>query len=231
MSPCGRPFCIKCQMETELKMVQENQTVTNENGATQSFIEADFDAIPAKPLRLVAQCLGFGRRKYGKENPGKISIEDHLSHAMNHTNEWRAGDRSEPHLVNAIARLFFALSQAIDTNQQPERYIHPDQTPPPETFQIPTNTDAGQMIMVRQNSTDTWVRRRFIKILYNEFECLTEIPVNSLHPNMYPKTTLWKQARLITKATLGTEIPPNPNHIPIQLQPVTAPITRPTQSE
>ncbi len=36
-----------------------------------------------------------------------IPFEDNLSHAMNHIVEWRMGDRSEPHLVNAMARLTF----------------------------------------------------------------------------------------------------------------------------
>lgn len=111
----------------EIKMSSESgKTVVNAQGGKQSFIEADFDCIPPVVLRLLAQCLGFGKRKYGFENWKKIPIEDNLSHAMNHINEWRAGDRSEPHLVNAIARLSFALWHAVNNKQQPERYIHPD---------------------------------------------------------------------------------------------------------
>ena len=101
-------------------------TVTNEQGGSQSFIEADFDCIPPEVLKLLAECLGFGARKYGKFNWKKIPIEDNLSHAMNHINEWRRGDRTEPHLVNAMARLTFALWHAVNSGDQPERYIHPD---------------------------------------------------------------------------------------------------------
>ena len=106
--------------------MKDGETTVNEHGGKQSFVAASFDSIPPVVLRLLAQCLGFGRRKYGKENWKKIPIEDNLSHAMNHINEWRIGDRQEPHLVNAMARLTFALWQATDSCDQPEVYIHPD---------------------------------------------------------------------------------------------------------
>jgi len=147
MNPPYKYVCVKCGLgytsnsmytnidvlktnklvsERKPNMPVEGQKVTNENGGSQSFIEADFQCVPPKPLRLLAQCLGFGRRKYGFENWKNIPLEDNLSHAMNHINEWRAGDRSEPHLVNAMARITFALSQVIDSKEHPERYIHPD---------------------------------------------------------------------------------------------------------
>ena len=100
--------------------------VVNDYGGRQAFISADFSSVPPKCLRLLAQCLGFGSRKYGKDNAGKIPIEDHLSHAMNHINEFRTGDTSEPHLVNALARITMALSQAVENGSQPENYVHPD---------------------------------------------------------------------------------------------------------
>jgi hypothetical protein len=106
---------------------QENNTVVNEQGGRQSHLDARFDCIPPVVLRLLAQCLGFGARKYGKDNWKNIPQWDHLNHAMNHINEWNRGNRDEPHLVNAIARLTFALWQAVDTNQQPDTYQHPDQ--------------------------------------------------------------------------------------------------------
>ena len=107
--------------------MQDNQTYTNKQGGKQSFVSARFDCIPPVVLRLLAQCLGFGARKYGKENWKQIEQWDHLNHAMNHINEWNRGDRSEPHLVNAMARLTFALWQAVEQGQQPDTYIHPDE--------------------------------------------------------------------------------------------------------
>lgn len=108
-------------------LTKDNQTYTNEQGGKQSFVSARFDCIPPVVLRLLAQCLGFGARKYGKDNWKQIEQWDHLSHAMNHINEWNRGDRSEPHLVNAMARLTFALWQAVEQGQQSDTYIHPDE--------------------------------------------------------------------------------------------------------
>lgn len=107
--------------------MKDGEKVVNQSGGSQSFVSARFDCIPPVVLRLLAQCLGFGARRYGCENWKKIPIEDHLNHAMNHINEWRAGDRSEPHLVNAMARITFALWQAVDSGQQEGRYIHPSE--------------------------------------------------------------------------------------------------------
>lgn len=107
----------------------EGRTVVNEKGGRQSLLSARFDCIPPVVLRLLAQCLGFGARKYGDTNYQNISLQDHLNHAMNHINEWNRGDRSEPHLVNAMARLTFALWHAVEQKQQPDTYIHPDEKP------------------------------------------------------------------------------------------------------
>ena len=106
--------------------VTDGQTVTNERGGKQSHVSARFDCIPPETLRLLAQCLGFGAKKYGKDNWRQIDFEDNLCHAMNHINEWRMGDRSEPHLVNAMARITFALSQAVASGEQDKTYVHPD---------------------------------------------------------------------------------------------------------
>ena len=114
--------------EVELVTPQETTTVTNEQGGKQSHLDARFDCIPPVVLRLLAQCLGFGARKYGKDNWKKIPQWDHLNHAMNHINEWNRGNRDEPHLVNAMARLTFALWQAVDSKDQPDTYLHPDDT-------------------------------------------------------------------------------------------------------
>ena len=105
----------------------EGRMVVNEKGAKQSFVSVRFDCISPVVLRLLAQCLGFGARKYGKDSWKNIEQWDHLNHAMNHINEWNRGDRSEPHLVNAMARLTFALWQAVENKEQPDTYIHPDE--------------------------------------------------------------------------------------------------------
>ena len=111
----------------EASLIREGQTITNEQGGKQSFIKARFDAIPPIVLKLLAQCLGFGLRKYGKENWKQIPKEEHLAHSSNHINEWQLGDRSEPHLVNAMARLSFALWWAVEDGDQAKEYVHPDE--------------------------------------------------------------------------------------------------------
>lgn len=113
-------------MAVEKITMQDGETIVNEHGAKQSFTAARFDCIPPVVLRLLAQCLGFGARKYGKDNWKNIPIEDNIAHAMNHLNEWSLGDRSEPHLVNAMARITFALWLAVDAKAQVDTYIHPD---------------------------------------------------------------------------------------------------------
>jgi hypothetical protein len=104
----------------------EGKTVTNDKGGKQSFIAARFDCIPPECLRLLAQCLGFGARKYGKDNWRNIELDDNLAHAMNHINEFRRGDTSEPHLVNAMARITFALAIAVSEGKQSPEYVHPE---------------------------------------------------------------------------------------------------------
>ena len=111
-------------------MAAEGETIENEQGGKQSFTEADFSQVPPLALRLLAQCCGFGSRKYGPGNWKKIPIESQIAHAMNHLNEFRLGDRSEPHLVNAAVRVMFALELAVEQGAQELRYLHPDMTRP-----------------------------------------------------------------------------------------------------
>lgn len=117
---------LEVMYETPPKPLQDGQTVVNEKGGKQSHLSARFDCLPPEALRLLAQCLGFGAAKYGKDNWRNIDLEDNLAHAMNHINEWRRGDRSEPHLVNTLARVTFALSLAVASGDQPPEYVHPD---------------------------------------------------------------------------------------------------------
>lgn len=111
----------------QAESIANGATIVNESGGKQSFVKAMHSAIPPIALKLLAECLGFGARKYGLENWKKISIEENICHALNHLNEWRLGDRSEPHLINAMARISFAIWHAVDRGDQPTTYIHPDE--------------------------------------------------------------------------------------------------------
>jgi len=106
-----------------------NECLTVDNAQTtgkQAFIQARYDCIDPIALRLVAECVGFGARKYGEENHKKISVRDHLNHAVNHILEHRIGDESEMHLVHAIARLLFAVELVVQSGDMEDRYFHLD---------------------------------------------------------------------------------------------------------
>jgi Domain of unknown function (DUF5664) len=107
--------------------VKECLTVDNaQSTGKQAFVQARYDCIDPIALRLVAECVGFGARKYGEENHKKISVRDHLNHAVNHILEHRIGDQSEMHLVHAIARMFFAVELIVQSGDMEDRYFHPD---------------------------------------------------------------------------------------------------------
>jgi hypothetical protein len=106
-----------------------NECLTVDNAQTtgkQAFIQARYDCIDPVALRLVAECVGFGAMKYGEDNHKKISVRDHLNHAVNHILEHRIGDESEMHLVHAIARLLFAVELIVQSGAMEDRYFHPD---------------------------------------------------------------------------------------------------------
>lgn len=104
----------------------EGTTITEPDGGKHSYTLARFDCIPAETQILLAQCLGFGAEKYGEDNWKGIPLEKNLGHAINHIQEFRRGDTKEPHLVNAYARLTFALWQAVDQELQDGEYVHPE---------------------------------------------------------------------------------------------------------
>jgi len=124
---------LTCFRDYHLRLVEPAPTVseclTVDNAQTtgkQAFIQARYDCIDPLALRLVAECVGFGARKYGEENHKHISVRDHLNHAVNHILEHRIGDESEMHLIHAIARLFFAVELIVQSGAMKDRYFHPD---------------------------------------------------------------------------------------------------------
>ena len=144
------------------------------NVGNQTHIEARFDCIDPVVLKLLAECLGFGANKYGHTNYLNISVEDHLNHAMNHINEHRRGDVDELHLVNAIARIHFAISCLYKQGSYSNAYWHPDmQKQVPDTTEVNVTSqyadpipvveyrdvveeDIGSWIHVRNGSNDGW---------------------------------------------------------------------------
>jgi hypothetical protein len=119
----------RCNLELAEPAPTVNECLTVDNAQTtgkQAFIRARYDCIDPLALRLVAECVGFGAMKYGEDNHKKISVRDHVNHAVNHILEHRIGDQSEMHLIHAIARLFFAVELIVQSGAMKDRYFHPD---------------------------------------------------------------------------------------------------------
>jgi hypothetical protein len=47
---------------------KEGETVTTKDGGKHSFTRARYDALPMQALRVLAECVGFGLRKYGQDS-------------------------------------------------------------------------------------------------------------------------------------------------------------------
>lgn len=106
--------------------MKDGDLYVNEYGGRQSYVSCRLDLIPPENLLLLGQCLGFGAKKYGEWNWRQIPSQENLNHALVHIVKWLSGDRDEPHLVNAVARLNFALWHAIQNGEQGLEYEHPD---------------------------------------------------------------------------------------------------------
>ena len=99
----------------------------------QSHIDARFDCIDPVVMKLLAECLGYGAKKYPPYNYLGIPVEDHINHALNHINEHRRlgqdgtqKPEDELHLVNALARITFAISCLAQQYNYPDTYSHPE---------------------------------------------------------------------------------------------------------
>lgn len=144
---------------------KDGDLYVNEHGGRQSYVSARLDLIPPENLLLLGQCLGFGAKKYGEGNWHQIPQNENLNHALVHIVKWLNGDRSEPHLVNVLARVNFALWHAIQDGQQPTEYIHPDMKKAQE------NANNGQPTEeeIEAANKDWFIRRlRFICNLTEE---------------------------------------------------------------
>ena len=104
----------------------------SETGVKQSFIPSRLDLVPPESLLLLGECLGYGAENYGEDNwksaeteeDHHINIRDNLNHAINHIYKHLEGDQTEMHLVNATARLNFAIWHAVKVGVYPRHYIH-----------------------------------------------------------------------------------------------------------
>lgn len=86
-------------------------TVTNEQGGKQSDSPYRMDLVPAQAIFTVANILKTGAEKYGENNWRKITVEDHLNHALVHAYAYLAGDSTDDHLGHFACRALMALEQ------------------------------------------------------------------------------------------------------------------------
>jgi hypothetical protein len=101
--------------------MKEGETVTNEQGGSQSHLEARLDLIPGDALIRIGKILSAGAGKYGEWNWKKIPVNDHLNHALVHIYKHLLGSPTgEDDLGNAACRILFALhmSEEIDKLQR-----------------------------------------------------------------------------------------------------------------
>ena len=82
---------------------------TNEQGGKQSATPYRFDLVPAKAMFALAHVVAEGAKRYEKDNWRKISVADHLNHALQHIYAYMAGDEQDDHLGHALCRLAFAV--------------------------------------------------------------------------------------------------------------------------
>lgn len=80
----------------------------NDPNSPQTHLEYRTDLLLPDWLLDVAHVLHQGATKYGDNSWKTLPIDDHLNHAMVHIQQYRAGDRSEQHLINIVCRMMFA---------------------------------------------------------------------------------------------------------------------------
>jgi hypothetical protein len=80
----------------------------NAHGGKQSRSYHAPSLVPAGVFLEVAEVLKEGADKYGIDNWQRISVREHLDHALTHIYAFIMGDVGEKHLVNATCRLMFA---------------------------------------------------------------------------------------------------------------------------
>lgn len=91
---------------------------TNEHGGSQSDVPYRFDLLDPEAMFAMTRVLAEGAEKYGENNWHKISVEDHLNHALIHIYAYLAGDRSDEHLSHLMCRALFAEGVALKQERE-----------------------------------------------------------------------------------------------------------------
>lgn len=94
-----------------VKSYDTDEVITNKDGGKQSKIHGRFDLIPGTAISEVAAVLDHGAERYGERNWEKISVNDHINHALQHIFAMLRGQYNGygTDLSHATTRLLFAL--------------------------------------------------------------------------------------------------------------------------
>lgn len=63
----------------------------------------------------LAQVMARGAQSHGDNNWRRITVDDHLNHALAHIYGYLAGDGTDDHLGHALTRLHMAVDLDGDT--------------------------------------------------------------------------------------------------------------------
>jgi hypothetical protein len=96
-----------------IKGVNSDETTTNEQGGKQSRLDFRFDLIDAKAMFELARVMHEGAQHYKVDNWRKISVDEHLNHALSHIFAHIAGDKQDDHLSHALCRCHMALAVSM----------------------------------------------------------------------------------------------------------------------
>ena len=104
--------------EMEYITVEEFCATTDKRNATtglQTPIEESYTAIPPLALAKVARVMASGTRKYGPRNWDRISVADHLDHAIRHGYLYIMGDTTdEPNTIDHLAHMACRSLMALE---------------------------------------------------------------------------------------------------------------------
>lgn len=90
----------------------------------------DSPSVIAKAASYVYLSKMNFRERQEKYFEPDATVEENVCHAMNHLNEFRMSGHDQPHLANALTRIAFALSQAVEKGLQAAEYVHPEMSKP-----------------------------------------------------------------------------------------------------
>lgn len=105
--------------ENNLQLMVEDNTTVNQDKQTGVKYDSDkpeYSLLPKGVLNSVVKVLGFGSKKYSKDNWQKVSNpkERYYNAAQRHIHQWWEGEKyddetGENHLAHAICCLMFML--------------------------------------------------------------------------------------------------------------------------